>query len=827
MKRKIFALLILLGILLAGPTLSNDLTTPAVGRWPFHFGGGLLTHVPEQGTILVGSKGGGIAVYDPDLNPITRLDTGVGEIKRFAVTSELVYVGARDAVVLYDYPFPEALFPLSTYRPDTKIQSVYFLGDNAYLLLDDGRIQVVSFSDPLRPVLQTDYLGLVGEGEVTGFTVFNASTISSAYGAVAYLIVAYSDTAESYGPDSRQAMVLDFADLGSPHLTDQLFYAEREWRIRGTLAYGNWNTVDISDPINPVRTNYSGPSSSGGQTRLNGVYNYVSNISVDTIGESPYIRIYDLSIPESPQRVAWITEFAFSDMIFVGETGYSVSLNTGAIQKWNLADPSQPELIAERVENRESEAYKLYVSGDRAYLVEKRDRYWVPMSTSGFRVFDITHRDQPESIAWFDLSTLGIRDVAVEGNNALLLDEEGLSIVELSDPTTPRVLGRWTSGGSFPRNSVVRVVGRDRAYLSDLSHLYILDVSDMTRPNLIGVYGFSESIADSDPWLARFARESLVIQDVVVSGSRAVLAVAFDNGTVPATIGFQTLDLSDPASPRRVANFDDYPPPWIGSPGRTSHAFEVQDDTLFVAFRNKAYLFDISDPSNPTPTKVWEGGGWQSRLNIDDIDVQGKYAYLAGTDGIYLVNFASSEVVREVDSIEGSGGIMDLALDDDYLYVIDEQAGLVIYDRPLTPVERLYNSWRERFLFTSDSAEAESLTRLDSGFIHEFTAFHALPRPTAATTPVHQFLNSASGTYFYTISEEEKNYLENSLPAFSYVGVAYHAFDHEAEGSVPLYRFYDPAGGYHFYTDSEEEKALINTRHPGFLYDGVAFYVMP
>jgi hypothetical protein len=79
--------------------------------------------------------------------------------------------------------------------------------------------------------------------------------------------------------------------------------------------------------------------------------------------------------------------------------------------------------------------------------------------------------------------------VAVEGERAYLLANNGLTIADVSDPANPRKLGEWHLPLEPPnRTNFYLAVAQGRVYLPATgSKVYILDASDPAEPRVLAV----------------------------------------------------------------------------------------------------------------------------------------------------------------------------------------------------------------------------------------------------------------------------------------------------------------------------------------------------
>jgi hypothetical protein len=127
-----------------------------------------------------------------------------------------------------------------------------------------------------------------------------------------------------------------------------------------------------------------------------------------------------------------------------------------------------------------------------------------------------------------------------------------LKIFDVGDPTNPRQVGHYNTGG-YPRN--VYVAG-SYAYVADgTAGLAVIDISDPTQPRQVGSYDLA-----------------MIAFDVAVADGYAYLA---DYQT-----GLHVVDVRDPAHPRRVG----------GNTSFAAQALTVTDNLVLMASLNEGLI---------------------------------------------------------------------------------------------------------------------------------------------------------------------------------------------------------------------------------------------
>jgi len=172
--------------------------------------------------------------------------------------------------------------------------------------------------------------------------------------------------------------------------------------------------------------------------------------------------------------------------------------------------------------------------------------------------------------------------VSVVGNTAYVGSQNGLLIIDVSNPISPTLLGSYNTTSKVEDVSVVG----NLAYVVDGGGLVIIDVSDPADPIFLGYY-----------------EHYTVALGVDVSGSRAyVTGFEEDLGIV---------DVSDPANPSQLGY-------WAGASGASD--VSVVGNLAYLAAYAGLQIIDVSDPSTPSLLGSYDASGI-----LHDIHVVGNY----------------------------------------------------------------------------------------------------------------------------------------------------------------------------------------------------------
>ena len=269
----------------------------------------------------------------------------------------------------------------------------------------------------------------------------------------------------------------------------------------------------------------------------------------------------------------------------------------------------------------------LVVSGDLVYAA----------SVFGLSIVDITDVTTPTLIGsiGFPQQAYG---VAVGGRTAYVAARTaGLQVVDVSDPTTPAILGSLLT----PHANQVDVAA-DIACIADVSGLIVADVSDATNPDSVGAYALPSAA-----------------EDVLIDGSIVYVATGLN--------GVYSIDISNPAFPALLDNF----PMSAGGLRRDGNRLYVS------AYTSGFSILDITDPANLSLIDSYDTPG-----NTYNIEVAGSYVF-AGTyaEGIEVVrrNHVIPDLVGSPATVSTGNAVNDLDAAGG-LALVSSDAGLEIHD---------------------------------------------------------------------------------------------------------------------------------------------------
>jgi hypothetical protein len=254
------------------------------------------------------------------------------------------------------------------------------------------------------------------------------------------------------------------------------------------------------------------------------------------------------------------------------------------------------------------------------------------------RILDCTSGEARE-LARFRTSGR-IHDAAVGDGIAALADgAAGLTLLDLGDPTRPRLAGSYNKLGDARRVAL----DRDRVLVAnDRDELTLLDIARPALPLLV-----------SRLRSARPVRAVALRDDMAWTAGEATLA-RLDFTAEPASL------LSDEGA----------------SLGGSRRGF-VRNNTLFVAdWFSGLHLYDVGDAE-----VIRHIGNYHSPGSSKGVVVRDRYAFVGDDDhGVQIVDISNPERPVAVKNVPTTGLAYTMKLVDDRLYVADHRGGIHIID---------------------------------------------------------------------------------------------------------------------------------------------------
>jgi hypothetical protein len=247
---------------------------------------------------------------------------------------------------------------------------------------------------------------------------------------------------------------------------------------------------------------------------------------------------------------------------------------------------------------------RYYVAGDRAYLAE------FDMVT----ILDVTDPLSPTLLgnyANLEKPHRGYIALCAEGSLLYLVDKADLLIVDTSNPSSPvlRSTIAIAQFDGFPTYADIQVAN-NRVYISSdiRGRMFVADVTNPDNPRMLGHYG------EEDEWY--YLSTIDVSNDTVYLTLGRVTDPYFGDDKS----GLHIIDASEPATPQLVSHYDDLVV-YVSD-------FQVAGQYAYVAdLLNGLQILDMSNPARPRVV-----GSLDTLEEVTALHVVNGRAYVGGSD---------------------------------------------------------------------------------------------------------------------------------------------------------------------------------------------------
>jgi hypothetical protein len=304
-------------------------------------------------------------------------------------------------------------------------------------------------------------------------------------------------------------------------------------------------------------------------------------------------------------------------------------------------EPVPKGTITERISN----VTDVTIHGDHAFVTcSSNVDNIVGVNRGGMYCYDLSHPCDPCLESWLPTNghAQGVHILENEQTLAFIADgEQGLKIVDVTDPASPNLLGKFQETGCFYFK--VFVLG-DYAYIIDRTlGLRIIDISVPGNPSLTGFWNV----------------EGISLHDVWSDGNIVCLAALND--------GLKIIDVSNPASPTLAATFDEL---GTNKPIDCVYGLDVANDVAFLAACSTGIIaVDISTPASPSLEGVYSSSDHIQRFT--NVKIRGNYAFASDHfSGVVILDVTDTSNMTLEDMTTSDRGRMriDLYFEDPGLF---------------------------------------------------------------------------------------------------------------------------------------------------------------
>lgn len=494
-------------------------------------------------------------------------------------------------------------------------------------------------------------------------------------------------------------------NLGSVYIDGNYAYC--------TADYGGVYIIDISDPAAPSYVNLFSTGDHARDVVVEGNYAYIANAASG-------LRIYNISNPASPASVGIYDDGTSAWANGICKDGnYVYIAYEDELYIVDVSTPSSPAYAGKADNSSSASSMSVEVVDTFAFTANYANGPW----TNGLTIYNVSDKANPTVISNAD--TYGYsRSLAIEGNRCIVGDQ-ALVAIDITDPANP-VFGDSMFVYTESPLYGVKIAGNKLISADYYNGIKIFDISDIYNIGEFGAFyasGFAAAMigkgdyiylacgngglkvlnaADSTNVYQVFSRRSQNAQGLTIVGDTLYVADRSE--------GLQFFDISVPDAPVLINthyiglandvfivdtlayvatmfggcdiyNVKDFSSVSLVHAFTTSWTYTccVSGDYAYLADGNNGlFIYDISDPASPDSITVITPGG-----EVFDVVVYDTLAFIAAGDaGVFKYNIAAPASPVFMDSYDTDGTAVDVDYDpsNNYLYVADNDGGVVILD---------------------------------------------------------------------------------------------------------------------------------------------------
>jgi hypothetical protein len=494
------------------------------------------------------------------------------------------------------------------------------------------------------------------------------------------------------GRGSGSLELIDYSTPSAPTVASRLrtqdiggalsFATSGNYVIYATGGYGGFAIVDISDTSHPVMTSYTSCGDySCDSLAVSGNYLFISTTNNGLL-------VFDISNKSAPTQLnssnALLTGgYSASDMKVVGNYLYVADQRNG-LDIIDISTPASPTHVGNfQTDKSGSNGGTAY--GDATGLDVVGGYAYVAAYQEGLYIIDVSNPAAPTQAGVYTNGDYAWT-VRVNGNYAYLANyNSGLEVIDVSNKAAP------TLAGNYPdqRYTAVQYSGGKAFMGSGRDGLHIIDVSAPATPTLLGAvktnglpqhvsfYGNYAYVVDD----SYYGTDNVFIYDVTDPRNASVLGSihpaqgSISSSNVTGTRlyvsqcynGLAIYDLTDPTSPSLVT--------------RVTGSY----DCLERMATNGNYLYATNGSTGMKSFQVLGGapaevGSLALGSQARDIKVSGSYAYVAMDGGIAVVDISTPASPSVAATYATTNPVYSLDLVGTTLYAASGNTGLIILD---------------------------------------------------------------------------------------------------------------------------------------------------
>jgi len=267
--------------------------------------------------------------------------------------------------------------------------------------------------------------------------------------------------------------------------------------------------------------------------------------------------------------------------------------------------------------------------------------------SSGMKIVDVENPNSPQEIRdFYWTNEEPILDIVLAGKKAIVLPEKkGIRIFDISNPTSPQLIENYEEDNTSIEYT--RIALHDELIFSGSKEQGVLAISINENGEVV------EELARTGGWSVR---------DVAVLGNYLYI--------VDGTENFRVVDFSEFKNPKIVA-FEETSGNSIG----ITIAENKGENRIYLSNGDNGIdIFRIGEDG--IPVKLAE---YKKLKGAVDVEAKDNYAYVATSEGVAILDISNLEDIHQVQTLPYEGGIKDITIEGEYIYVAKGDAEMEVY----------------------------------------------------------------------------------------------------------------------------------------------------
>jgi hypothetical protein len=199
----------------------------------------------------------------------------------------------------------------------------------------------------------------------------------------------------------------------------------------------------------------------------------------------------------------------------------------------------------------------------------------------GLKILDISNPSTPYTIGKITLPSK-VKLVAAEGDYAYIVDfHSGFYILDISHPSNPKIMSYFKKLSKVDQIDGM-VINQNKAYLYNCYSIYIFDISQSTEPRLLGSFTPKYGPCPTSQHAGK--------DDLVIVGDTMFINESWKSSSDPVMeYYFSTVDISNPAHPTYLGSYD----------ADEHYGYDFYGNSRKEVYMNSGNYLRIVDFSNP------------------------------------------------------------------------------------------------------------------------------------------------------------------------------------------------------------------------------------